>query len=191
LACIEARDAASNAGDVLEDQLVENCLREDLKPVEQARAFKTLMDRRGWSYRELGEFLHISKGKIAKSLALLELARPVVELVEQGALAPIAAYEISRVDDAGAQVELANRVISEQLTVQDAAALVKADRLGIREPAPTRPVPRAKPIQVEIRPGVVVTIKGVAGDDEAIEACREAASIIRRRIRDREKDRAA
>ena len=191
LACIEARDAASNAGDVLEDQLVENCLREDLKPIEQARAFKTLMERREWSYRELGEFLHISKGKIAKTLALLDLAQPVAALVEQGTLAPIAAYEISRMDDAEAQVELANRVVSEQLTVQDAAAIVKADKLGIRPPASTVGSPKARPIQVEIRPGIVVSIKGVSGDEEAMEACREAASVLRKRFRDRERDQAA
>jgi len=191
LACIEARDAASNSGDVLEDQLVENCLREDLKPIEQARAFKTLMERRSWSYRELGEFLHISKGKIAKTLALLDLAVPVMAMVEQGTLAPIAAYEISRMGDADSQVELANRVVSEQLTVQDAAAIVKADKLGIREPTPSRHPAKGRPIQIEIRPGLVVTIKGVAGDEEAIEACREAAAILRRRCKDREKDQAA
>jgi ParB family chromosome partitioning protein len=188
LACIEARGESSTSGDVLEDQLVENCLREDLKPVEQARAFKILMERRSWSYRELGEFLHISKGKIAKTLALLDLAEPVVALVEQGALAPIAAYEISRMDGADAQLELANRVISEQLTVQDAAAIVKSDKLGIREPAQSRPMPKARPIQVELRPGITVSIKGVASEEEAIEACREAAAILRRRCRDRDRE---
>lgn len=191
LACIEARDPASNAGDVLEDQLVENCLREDLKPVEQARAFKTLMDRRDWSYRELGEFLHISKGKIAKALALLDLAEPVVALVEQGTLAPNAAYEISRMDGPEAQVELAQRVVSEQLTVQDAADIVKAEKLGIRETVPARSAAKTRPIQVELRPGIIVSIKGVASEEEAIEACREAATLLRRRCRDREKDQAA
>ena len=39
LACIEAKGPLT-AEDILEDQLVENCLREDLKPIEQARAFK-------------------------------------------------------------------------------------------------------------------------------------------------------
>ncbi len=94
-------------------------------------------------------------------------------------------------DGADAQVELANRVISEQLTVQDASAIVKADKLGIREPAPARSGMKPRVVQVEIRPGITVAIKGIASDEEAIEACREAAAILRRRCRDREKDQAA
>ena len=38
-----------DAGELLALQLIENCLREDLRPIEQARAFKSLMDRNGWS----------------------------------------------------------------------------------------------------------------------------------------------
>jgi ParB family chromosome partitioning protein len=188
VACIEARGEAAASGDVLEDQLVENCLREDLKPIEQARAFKTLMERRGWSYRELGEFLHISKGKIAKTLALLDLAEPVAAMVEQGALAPIAAYEISRMEGADAQIELANRVVAEQLTVQDAAAIVKSDKLGVRDPVPSRSASKTRPIQVELRPGVTVSIKGIASDEEAAEACLEAAVILQSHCRDRDRE---
>src|SRR6185312_3212783 len=43
--CVEAK-GAQTPDDILEDQLVENCLRADLAPLEQARAFKALVDRR-------------------------------------------------------------------------------------------------------------------------------------------------
>ena len=59
LICVEAKGVQS-PDDRLEDQLVENCVREDLKPVEQARAFRALLDRRGCTYRQLAESLNIS-----------------------------------------------------------------------------------------------------------------------------------
>ena len=50
--------------ELLAMQLVENCLREDLKPVEQAKAFRTLMDRNGWSTRQLAAELAVAQTNI-------------------------------------------------------------------------------------------------------------------------------
>ena len=180
LACVEARGNPS-PDDILEDQLVENCVREDLKPLEQAQAFKALMERRSWSYRELGEFLHISKGKIAKAVALLDLPEPVKGLVEQGTLPPHTAYEVSRLKDATEQVELARRVVTDNMTADETAKAVKSRKLGIRQPVDTT---RPKPIQIEVRPGILVTVKGVATEAEAAEACKAAATLLRRRGRE-------
>jgi ParB family chromosome partitioning protein len=180
LACVEARGNLTPE-DILEDQLVENCVREDLRPLEQARAYKALMQRRGWSYRELGEFLHISKGKIAKAVALLELPEPVQELVEQGTLAPNTAYEVSRLETSADQVELARQVVEEGLSADDTSKVVKSRKLGIRQsPDAGRP----RPIRVEVRPGIVVAVQGVVAEAEAAEACKAAATILRRRGRD-------
>jgi ParB family chromosome partitioning protein len=181
LACVEAR-GTQTPDEILEDQLVENCVREDLRPLEQAAAYRALMERRGWSYRELGDFLHISKGKIAKAVALLELPEPVKDLVEQGSLPPNTAYEVSQLDDPAEQVELARKVVREKLSADDAADVVKSRKLGLRQPTEAS---RPKPIQVEVRPGIVVMVKGVATATEAAEACRSAASLLRRRARDK------
>ena len=180
LACVEARGNLT-ADDILEDQLVENCVREDLKPLEQAQAYKALMERRSWSYRELGEFLHISKGKIAKAVALLDLPESVQDLVEQGTLPPHTAYEVSRLEDVTEQVELAHRVVTENMTADETAKTVKSRKLGIRQPVDT---PRSKPIQLEVRPGILVTVKGVTTETEAAEACKAAATLLRRRGRE-------
>jgi ParB family chromosome partitioning protein len=111
--------------DILEDQLVENCLREDLKPIEQARAFRALIDRRRWSYRELGSHLHIAPASIARALALLDLPEDLQGKVEAGELAPSVAYEVSRVDDPAAQREVADRVVSEGLSRAEAVEEVR------------------------------------------------------------------
>jgi ParB family chromosome partitioning protein len=186
LACIEARGEQSN-DERLEDQLVENCLREDLKPIEQAVAFKTLMERRGWSYRELGEFLHISKGTVAKAIALLDLPEPVQEMVEQGSLPPNTAYEVSRLDDVNEQAALADRVVAEGLSAQEASAVVRARKAGAREAVTGSGMPKVKPIQIEVRPGVLVSIKGTVDEVDAIEVLRSAANLLRRRSKEREK----
>jgi ParB family chromosome partitioning protein len=182
LACVEARDDQT-PDEILTDQLVENCLREDLKPIEQATAYKALMDRRGWSYRELAEFLHISKGTISKAVSLLSLAEPVQDLVEQGTLSPHTAYEVSRLNDASEQVEMAEQIVERKLTAEDAAQAVKARRVGVRGDE-AQAKSRSRPIQVEVRPGIVAIVRGVTTEAEAVEVLRQAATLLKKRNRD-------
>ena len=182
LACVETR-GDQTPDEILTDQLVENCLREDLKPIEQANAYKALMDRRGWSYRELAEFLHISKGTISKAVSLLSLPEPIQELVEEGTLSPHTAYEVSRLNDASEQVSMAEQIVERKLTAEDAAQAVKARRLGVRGPeAETRS--RSRPIQVEVRTGIVAIVRGVSTEAEAVEVLRQAATLLKKRTRD-------
>jgi ParB family chromosome partitioning protein len=141
------------------------------------------MDRRGWSYRELAEFLHISKGTISKALSLLTLPEPIRELVEEGMLSPHAAYEVSRLGEASEQVAMAGRIVEEKLTAEDAARAVKARRLGVRGPE-ADPAPRPRTIQVEVRPGIVASVRGVATEAQAVEVLRQAASLLKKRARD-------
>ena len=77
-----------DAGELLALQLVENCLREDLQPIEQARAFKALMDKNGWSGNQAAKALGIAQPTVVRALALLELPEPVQDQVEQGTLRP-------------------------------------------------------------------------------------------------------
>jgi ParB family chromosome partitioning protein len=104
---------------------VENCLRDDLKPIEQAHAFRALIDRRGWSYRQLADTLHIAPASVARSLALLELPAEVQEQVTAGTLAPSVAYEVSRLDDADARRDVAARIVAEGLNRSEAAEVVR------------------------------------------------------------------
>ncbi len=105
-----------SAGELLSLQLVENMLREDLRPIELARAFRSLLDFNGWSVRQLAGELAIDHSGVVRALALLDLPPAVQEHVEQGALSPATAYEVSKVGDPAAQSELAARVVSEGLS---------------------------------------------------------------------------
>lgn len=83
---------------ILEQQLIENLLREDLKPIEEAKAFSELMELNGWNGKELSEAIRVTTSKITRSLALLKLPGDIQEQVEAGQLSSRAAYELSKLD---------------------------------------------------------------------------------------------
>ena len=66
IAAVEVQGAPT-PDEVLEDQLVENCLRDDLKPIEQARAFESLMNRRSLTQAQVAEQLHLSPSTISRA----------------------------------------------------------------------------------------------------------------------------
>ena len=97
-------------------QLVENALREDLRPIEQARAYRALIEAQGWSARQLAAELSIHHAQVVRALALLDLPAPAQDLVEQGVLSPASAYEANKLDDPEARQELLDRTVTEGLT---------------------------------------------------------------------------
>jgi ParB family chromosome partitioning protein len=97
LACVIQEGEMSDE-ERLSLQLVENALREDLRPVEQARAYRALLERTGCSARDLARELCVSSGTITKALALLGLPEEVQALVNAGDLPASTAYEISRAE---------------------------------------------------------------------------------------------
>ena len=169
ITAVEVQGAPS-ADDLLEDQLVENCLREDLKPIEQARAFKALIERRGWSYRQLGERLSVAPSSITRALALLELPATIQDRVESGELAPSVAYEVSRVADPERQAAIVEQVVAEGMTRTEAASAVKASAKG-RGASKAKGKPRKVTELVFRGAGCKITIENRRGvDDTMVEA---------------------
>ena len=111
--------------EVLEEQLIENCLREDLQPIEEARAFAALMDLNGWNGKELAEALRVPPAKVSRALALLKLPADIQEQVASGAISARSAYEISRLPDDEARRALAARAARGELTHDQAARAVR------------------------------------------------------------------
>jgi ParB family chromosome partitioning protein len=175
--------------EILQEQLVENCLREDLLPIEQAQAFRTLMQSNGWSARRVAEELSLANSTVVKALALLDLAPAVQEQVESGALAPAAAYEVSKLADPQDQVEIAGRVVTEKLTRDQVAAAVR-EKTG--QPPGSRTSPRRPaPASYRLDDGTTVSVSApasAAGPDAIISALERALELARQ---ERGKDRAA
>ena len=106
-------------------QLIENLLREDLAPVEQARAYREMMRLNEWGTNQLARELHIPPSAVSQALSLLELPAPIQEKIDSGQLAPSVGYELSKLDDPDRQAELAGRVATEGLTREATVAEVR------------------------------------------------------------------
>ena len=115
VACVFAEDGLSPS-EILQEQIVENLLREDLKPIEQARAYRQLMDLHGWTAKELAGELQVSQGAVSKSLSLLTLPVEIQEQVDAGSIPATAAYEVAKVEDEVVRREIARRIVDEDLT---------------------------------------------------------------------------
>jgi ParB family chromosome partitioning protein len=110
---------------VLELQLIENLLREDLRPIEEAKAFQSLMDLNRWNGKQCAEALRIPPSKVSRALALLDLPSDIQKQVEAGEVAARTAYQLSRLTDGDAQRELASQSANGALTTTSAAHAVR------------------------------------------------------------------
>jgi ParB family transcriptional regulator, chromosome partitioning protein len=126
LACIEAK-VEMTPGEILEDQLVENCIREDLKPIEQARAFRALLDIRGCSARQLADSLRISHQAVGRALSLLTLSDDLQRQVDAGIVPASAAAEVAKVKDDDARREIAGKIARGELTRDQAVEVVRRE----------------------------------------------------------------
>lgn len=117
----------------LEQQLIENLVREDLLPIEEARGYQQLMTLKNWNGRQVAEALHIPASKVSRSLALLDLPQEVQQRVSSGQLAARSAYELSKLPDAHSQVALAEQVVGGKLTHRETAKTVKRSRVRAKQ----------------------------------------------------------
>lgn len=124
MSCV-VMDGPVDPAELLSLQVIENTLREDLRPVEQARAYRTLMDHHGWSTHDLARELAVDQSGVVRALKLLDLPADVQDRVEQGALPASTAYEVAKLGDAGAAAALAGRAVAEGLTRAEVIAEVK------------------------------------------------------------------
>jgi ParB family chromosome partitioning protein len=181
-----------SSSELLQEQLVENCLREDLQPVEQARAFRVLMDSNGWSARRVADELNLANSTVVKALSLLELAPDVQGEVDAGRLSPAAGYEVSKLASAEEQREVAGRIVSEGLTRDQAADAVreKAGRPRKKRPSSgqvSESVRGRSRAEYRLDDGTTVSVAGPAarsGQDSVIAAL-EAALRLAKQEEDR------
>jgi ParB family transcriptional regulator, chromosome partitioning protein len=169
-------------GELLALQCVENLLREDLRPIEQAKAFRTLMDVNGWSGNQLSKELGVSQPAVVAALKLLSLPDPVQDLVDRGDLPASSASAIASLEDPAAQREVAERVVAEKLSrAETVEAVRRASKPKVGGKGQGRGVAKAKaklPTERTIKVDggfkvIVVARKGFDGQ-ACVEALRDA-----------------
>lgn len=110
---------------IKEISIIENLQREDLNPIESARAIKQLMQEYKLTQEEVAERIGLSRPNIANTLRLLALRPEVMSLVENNQLSAGHARCLVVIDDATEQIRLANMSIKNKWNVRDLEKAVK------------------------------------------------------------------
>jgi ParB family transcriptional regulator, chromosome partitioning protein len=115
---------------LLRDALLENIHRQDLNPLEEAAAYEQLLDDFGVTHDDLAARLGKSRPAISNALRLLRLPGSVQRRVAAGTLSAGHARAIASIPDPEQQERLADRIISEGLTVRQAEELARRAAIG-------------------------------------------------------------
>lgn len=126
---------------VLTEALVENLHRVDLNALEEAAAYQQLLDDFGFTHEQLAARIGKSRSTITNTLRLLSLGSELQRQVATGALSPGHARALLAVDDTDLQRQVAERVVSEGLSVRAAEDLVRR----LLRQAKQEPVERPQP----------------------------------------------
>ena len=110
---------------MMEISLLENVQREDLTAIEEANAYKQLIDNLHYTQEELGKRLGKSREHISNTLRLLKLPTHVQELISQGKLTMGQARPLITVEDEKQAGELADRIIAEGLSVRRVEKMIR------------------------------------------------------------------
>ncbi|MDS1029840.1 ParB/RepB/Spo0J family partition protein [Bacillota bacterium LX-D] len=114
--------------EITEIALIENIQREDLNPIEEAWAYKVLLEEFNLTQEELAQKVAKSRSYLANSLRLLNLPEKIKEFVIDGKISTGHARALLILPEAG-QIKLAEKIVSEGLTVRDTEKLVKSVQL--------------------------------------------------------------
>lgn len=128
--------------DMLRDALLENLHRSQLNPLEEAAAYRQLLDDFGCTHDELAGRIGRSRPQISNTLRLLKLSPAVQRRVAAGVLSAGHARSLLAVEDPEVQDRLAQRVVAEGISVRGLEEIVAVGDHGGRAPQRTQ---RAKP----------------------------------------------
>lgn len=110
---------------VKEISIIENLQREDLNPIEAARAIKQLMDEYNLTQETVSDRIGKSRSNVANTLRLLQLYPDVINMIEQGKLSSGHARCLVVVDDVTQQIKLAKQACDGKMSVRELEKAVK------------------------------------------------------------------
>lgn len=108
-----------------EISLVENLQREDLSAIEEARAYKNLLEQYHYTQEHLAERVGKSRAYIANTIRLLNLSPEIMAMIDQKQITPGHARALLALRDKREQVLAANEIIKGRLTVRQVEQKVK------------------------------------------------------------------
>lgn len=111
--------------EVMQIALIENLQREDLTPLEEALAYKKLMEEFGMTQEELATRIGKSRSQIANTVRLLNLEEEIQEMINQGKITAGHARALLSVPDAKERIKLAKRIAEENYSVRETEEMTK------------------------------------------------------------------
>ena len=123
--------------EIVEIALIENIQREDLNPIEEAQAYRRLLEEFSLSQDEVAERVSKSRPTITNSRRLLNLDERVQQMLMEDLISAGHARALLGLEDKDAQYELAQRVLDEKLSVRNVEAEVR--KANTKRTAPVEP----------------------------------------------------
>lgn len=160
--------AEIGSAELVELALIENVQREDLTPLELARAYQKLIDHHHYTQEELARKIGKSRTSIANTLRLLALPDPVREALEEGLVTEGHARALLALPTAALQISVCRTVARKGLSVRETEELVRAEarrdggrgRQAGKASGPADPVLASAQRAIEQRLGTRVRIRG-------------------------------
>lgn len=112
--------------ETLEYAIIENIQREDLNPIEEALAYKQLLDEHNLKQDEVAERVSKSRTAVTNAMRLLKLDDRVQQMIIDDMISTGHARALLAIDDKETQYLLANKVFDEKLSVREIEKLVKS-----------------------------------------------------------------
>ena len=112
--------------EIVEISLIENIQREDLNPIEEAQAYKRLLTEFNLKQDEVAERVSKSRTAVTNSMRLLKLCDGVQQMIIDDMLSTGHARALIPIEDAELQLQLAQRIFDEKLSVREVEKLVKS-----------------------------------------------------------------
>jgi len=137
--------------EMLELALVENLQREDLDPIEKAMSFKSYLARSGKTQEVAATRLGLDRSTIANMIRLLDLPEEVQGMVRAGLVAMGHARAILAIEDPRRQVEIAERVTREGLSVRQVERLTEASTPSRKRSRRRNKTPEIKDLEANLR----------------------------------------
>ncbi|MCR4655212.1 MAG: ParB/RepB/Spo0J family partition protein [Lachnospiraceae bacterium] len=110
---------------IMEISLIENIQREDLNPIEEARAYKKLQDALNLKQDEVADKVSKSRAAVTNSLRLLKLDEKVQNMVIEGQISAGHARALLAIEDKEEQIRLAEQIFDNKMTVRDIEKYIK------------------------------------------------------------------
>lgn len=170
-------DAPLDKTEILEQQIIENCLRESLTPIEEGRAFRRLIELNNWTGKQVAEALRVTPAKVSRSLALLKLPEDIQQKVDSGQIAARTGYELSKLAD---ENQVRSIVTNSDPARTSHVAAARAVRRRTGKPKKSRKTTQSFVSATGIK--VVVTSKKTSNYLELAQALEEALREINHRI---------